>query len=335
MVWELTMTVSPKMTGVAAWRLDSVRNGTRHRTVPCSRSTPIKASAVKDTTCLTPASVATTERNRPLRHRPLSTAFSRCACQSKRGSRRWSSRRDDDRVAVHHGGAVVAAPGGGAFVGFAAEEFDAEILLETDAPNTLPVASVEAAKLALAGLHKNAIAIDERCAARAGAPFIPINVANRGAPDFRACFGVQQMGDFLLAIFVEKTVCRPRRPGRKNRRQFVCAKRLSTPGQFFHGGSIGGGVAVALRSEPLRPIATAGSQRCLSLEVPFVDYVSNLPSNPFFTPQAIVNKKFKPYPQTRIERARCDKCISFHSQVCIPPRLAFKLARMNSARFLQ
>ena len=57
-VWELTTTLSPKITGVMAWRFALVFSGTRHNSFPFARSKPQRASAVKTTACLRPASVA-------------------------------------------------------------------------------------------------------------------------------------------------------------------------------------------------------------------------------------------------------------------------------------
>src|SRR6266404_3359057 len=46
-----------------------------------------------------------------------------------------ASDRDNDPIAIHEAGTVVATAGGSAGVGFGAEEFDAEILVETGSPN--------------------------------------------------------------------------------------------------------------------------------------------------------------------------------------------------------
>ena len=71
-----------------------------------------------------------------------------------------ASDRNNDPIAIHDAGTVVATAGGGAGVGFGAEEFDAEILFETGSPDHFAVRHAEAAKLAVAGLRINTVAVD-------------------------------------------------------------------------------------------------------------------------------------------------------------------------------
>ena len=110
---------------------------------------------------------------------------------------------DEDGVAIDDAGAVVAAPGGGAFAGFAAEEFDAEIFFEAEAPNDFSGGEIEAAEFAFAGLNVDAVAIYDRRAARTGGPFVAIDVADRRLPDFFAGRSIELVDDFVRAVFVE------------------------------------------------------------------------------------------------------------------------------------
>ena len=186
----------------------------------------------------------------------------------KANQRRAVGRADgnEDRIPVHQGRAVVAAPRGRAFVGFAAEEFDAEILLETDAPKHAAIGQIEAAKLAPAGLHKNQIAVDDRRAARARAPLVAVNGADARAPNFRARPGVHQMSDLLPAVFVEDdkfAACDDRR-GETAANAFA-PDDLQFRGQFFHGWRISGGVAVVLERVAYRPLRKRGSSKLAAL----------------------------------------------------------------------
>jgi hypothetical protein len=70
------------------------------------------------------------------------------------------------------------------------------------------------------------------------------------------------MGDLLLAIFVEEDNLPAGGDGRgETAANFLPPDDLQFRRKFIHGGSIGGGVAVPLRSEPLGPIARAGRIR--------------------------------------------------------------------------
>ena len=120
----------------------------------------------------------------------------------ERGAVRVSD-RDNYPIALHDTGTVVATARGGAGVGFGAEEFDAEMLVETGSPNHFAIGQTEAAKLAFAGLHIDALSIDQRRAPRSGAPFVFITVSERHVPDSLSRLRLDQVRYFLVAVFIQ------------------------------------------------------------------------------------------------------------------------------------
>jgi hypothetical protein len=87
------------------------------------------------------------------------------------------------------------------FAAFAADELHA-VIRERHTPTNFPSA-VEAAKLAIHGLHVGAITIDERSAARAGAPFVAFAFGERRVPEFFPVRGSDHVSDFLSVLFIE------------------------------------------------------------------------------------------------------------------------------------
>ena len=91
---------------------------------------------------------------------------------------------DDNGVAVNDARTVVATAAGGAFVGFAAEKFYAEIAFKARLPDGFAISQIQAAKFSGAGEDVSAIVIDDRCGARARAPFVLENRGVGNVPNF-------------------------------------------------------------------------------------------------------------------------------------------------------
>ena len=98
--------------------------------------------------------------------------------ETDQGSAVGAPDRNNYTLAVNDRRSVVAPARRGAGVGFGTEKFDAEILLKTGSPDRFAVRDAEATKFAVARLHINAVTVDQRCAARPGAPLIPEAVGN-------------------------------------------------------------------------------------------------------------------------------------------------------------
>src|SRR5207247_5079651 len=91
-----------------------------------------------------------------------------------------------DSVALNDAAAIVAPTGGGAFVGFAAEKFHPEVLLETGLPDRFSVHQAQAAEFAVTGLHVEALAVENGCRPRPDAPFVLETLGVVGLPQFLA-----------------------------------------------------------------------------------------------------------------------------------------------------
>ena len=211
--------------------------------------------------------------------------------------------RHNHRLAVHHARSVVAASRRGAVVGFGAEKFDAEILFEARPPNHVALRQAQAPKLPVARLHVNAVAVDERRAARSGAPFVLETVGEGNAPNFLPRLRIEQVCDFLLAVLIEADQSARRDHGSRK-----AAAHPDFPNRFEVGRQRGrnrcglGNLAISRRPMPLRPVTGEQTgQRCAEEQNRYPEFHGRSPGAQRDNPDRVV------------------KAI----QHCAPPRPAF------------
>jgi hypothetical protein len=116
----------------------------------------------------------------------------------------WAADCGDEMLAIDEGGSGVAVAGGARSHPFLADEDGSEILDVVGAPDDFAVGGVQALQFAATGLDVDAIAVDDRRAARAGGALaVFMHFIERDAPEDGAVGGVGGVDDFLAVLVVE------------------------------------------------------------------------------------------------------------------------------------
>src|ERR1051326_7131038 len=163
---------------------------------------------------------------------------------------------EKDVIAFDDATAVIAAAAGRAFIGFAAEERNAEVFFEADAPKRFAVGNIQATKLAFAGLDVEPVAIENRSTAGTGTPFVLEHVGVSDLPQFFAGRGVDKMGDFFAVLCVQKGELAGGHDGRgETPANLFTPKNSRSARNGWRTLFLRGGMAGAIRPTPLGPVA--------------------------------------------------------------------------------